>query len=55
MESSEISSLTLEGAAAALLIAVAYKLYRLKCHSESRCCGDAVHFDGENPGGQTSV
>ena len=55
MESSEISSLTLEGAAAALLIAVAYKIYRLKCNSHSRCCGEHVELEASNPGGQTSV
>ena len=46
----QVAEITLESAAAFLLVVVAWKLYRLKCRSESRCCGDALHFDGENPG-----
>ena len=50
MDESQISQLSLEAAASALLIAVAYKIWRLRCHSDSKCCGDAVHFSGDNPG-----
>ena len=50
MQDTDISTLTMESAAAALLLAVAWKLWRLKCHSESKCCGDKLHFDASNPG-----
>ena len=46
----EIAELTLESAAAFLLVVIAYKLYKLRCHSESRCCNDNVQFDASNPG-----
>tara|TARA_R110002111_G_scaffold39752_4_gene74780 strand:+ start:630 stop:881 length:252 start_codon:yes stop_codon:yes gene_type:complete len=44
MESSsihEIVTIGIEGAAVLLLVVVAYKLYRLKVHSKSGCCGEA--------------
>ena len=50
MDNSQITELTLESATAFLLVVVAWKIYKLKCHSESRCCGDALHFSGDNPG-----
>ena len=50
MDNEKIAEFTLESAASLFIVVCAYKLYRLKCHSESRCCGDSVHFDGENPG-----
>ena len=50
MNSDEVSTLTLESAAAALLLAVAYKVWRMKCASHSKCCGDQVEFQSSNPG-----
>ena len=55
MQNQDITEVTLESATALLLVVLAYKLYRLRCHSESRCCGDALHVDAENPGSPSQV
>jgi hypothetical protein len=36
---STYSSLGLEGAAVVLLIVCSYKLYKMKIHTRSKCCG----------------
>jgi len=41
---------TLEGAFAVLIIAIAHKIYKMRCSSSSDCCGDAVHIQTSNPG-----
>lgn len=48
MESSsihEIVTIGIEGAAVLLLVVVAYKLYRVKIHSKSGCCGEAFFLE----------
>ena len=49
-----ISGYTLEGAACVLLLAIAHKIYKMRCNSSSDCCGDAVHIDTHNPGSERS-
>lgn len=43
---------TLEGSCALLISIVAYKLYRLRCNTSSKCCGERfetdLHNDGQN-------
>lgn len=48
--SDNIATYTLESAACVLILAVAYKIHRMRCNSSSDCCGDAVHVDTHNPG-----
>ena len=50
MNFDEYGALTLEGSCALLLAVIAYKLYKLKCHSHSRCCGEHVDVELINPG-----
>lgn len=52
---SDFSTYTIESAVAVLLLSIAFKIYRLRCHSSSDCCGSNVHFDAENPGGNSNV
>ena len=49
---STYSSLGLEGAGVLLLVVCSYKLYKMKIHTRSKCCG----FVGEtlNRGGSSS-
>ena len=50
MEFDQIADLTLESSLGLFIIVVAYKLYRLKCGTHSKCCGDQLQVDLENPG-----
>ena len=50
MEDADISTVTLEGSAAVLILAIAYKVYRARCSSRSKCCGDHVEFQSQNSG-----
>ena len=55
MENTDISTITLESACALLLVAIAYKIYRVRCASKSKCCGDHVSFESENPGADNAA
>ena len=50
MEFDQIADLTLESSVGLFICILAYKLYRLKCGTHSKCCGDSLHVDMENPG-----
>ena len=50
MEFDQIADLTLESSLGLFIIVLAYKLYRLKCGTHSKCCGDQLQVDLENPG-----
>ena len=50
MNFEDAGALTLEGSCALLLAVVAFKIYRLKCSSHSRCCGEQVDVEMSNPG-----
>ena len=50
MEFDQIADLTLESSLGLFIIVVAYKLYRLKCGTHSKCCGDQLQVDLENSG-----
>ena len=50
MEFSDIVEVSAESAGSILLLVVAYKLFRLKCGTHSKCCHDQLSVDLENPG-----
>jgi len=45
---------TLESACALFISVLAYRLYRMRCNTSSKCCGDNVEADFHNSGG-TSI
>jgi hypothetical protein len=47
----ETTKYTLEGAVSLMVSVIAYKVWRLRCDSSSKCCGDAVEIDLHNGGG----
>ncbi len=49
----DISTITIEASCGLLIISVAYKIYKMRCNSSSNCCGEAIHIDTHNPGGQS--
>lgn len=49
----EWSDVTLEGVGCALLLVVAYKIYRMRVSTSSNCCDGAVLVESENPGNST--
>lgn len=56
MDFSEFSSVTtigLESAACLLLVVIAYKIYRMKIHSKSGCCGDRFVIETMNKAGSS--
>ena len=44
------SSYTIEGAFAILIMAIAYKVHRMRCDSSSRCCGESISIRAHNEG-----
>jgi len=56
MDFSELSSVTtlgLESAACLLLVVIAYKIYKMKIHSKSGCCGDRFVIETMNKAGSS--
>lgn len=50
----ELSKITLETACALLLLAVAYKIYKMRISSESDCCNDRFRLATANRGDSDS-
>lgn len=50
-----ILSAGLEGSAVILIAVIAYKIYKMKISTSSKCCGDAVEIATDNPGGENNV
>lgn len=50
----DYSTYTIEAAFAILIMAVAHKVYRMRCDSSSHCCGDnlavRMHNEGDGQG-----
>lgn len=43
---------SLEGACSLFISVLAYRLYKMRCNSSSKCCGDNIEADFHNDGGQ---
>jgi hypothetical protein len=41
---------TLEGACSLFITIVAYKIYKMRCNTSSKCCGDRFESDLHNDG-----
>jgi len=50
MADNNIGAYTLEGAFCVLILAIAHKIYKMRCDSSSHCCGEAVNFSSHNSG-----
>jgi hypothetical protein len=50
----EYSQYTIEAAIAILIMAIAHKIYKMRCDSSSHCCGDnlavRLHNEGDGQG-----
>lgn len=46
----DYSAYTIEAAFAVLIMAVAHKVYKMRCDSSSKCCGETVHVRMHNEG-----
>ena len=46
----DYSAYTIEAAFAVLIMAVAHKVYKMRCDSSSKCCGETVHVRAHNEG-----
>lgn len=54
--SGDVGQYTLEGAFCVLILAIAHKIYKMRCDSSSNCCGDAIKLQTHNSGeGQNQV
>lgn len=56
MDFNEVSNLTtigLEGCGCLIMITIAYKLYKMKIHSRSGCCGDRFVIETMNKAGSS--
>ncbi len=45
-----ISAYTLEGAFCVLILAIAHKIYKMRCDSSSKCCGENITLQTHNSG-----
>jgi len=50
MTDTDYTAYTLEGACSVLITILAYKIYKLRCNSQSKCCGDNIEADFHNDG-----
>ena len=50
MKSEEASTYSYEAAFAAVLMAIAYKIYKMKIGTHSKCCGEGLEITTNNPG-----
>tara|TARA_A100001015_G_C14669021_1_gene586112 strand:+ start:347 stop:523 length:177 start_codon:yes stop_codon:yes gene_type:complete len=55
MDLTTIAEVGLEGSVVILIITISYKLYRMKCGTHSKCCGDQFEMDLENAGQPNNV
>ena len=55
MQFQDLGEMGLKSAGGLFICVVSYKLYKLKCRSHSRCCGDQIEVDLENTGGQVEM
>jgi len=53
--SADYTLYTLEGSFACLILAISYKLYRLRCSSSSKCCQDSIMIQTFNPGSDVEL
>lgn len=56
MDFSDFSSVTtigLESAACLLIVVIAFKIYKMKIHSKSGCCGDRFVIETMNKAGSS--
>ena len=49
----QLGTLSLEGSVSLLIFVLAVKLYKMRVHTESGCCGDALLVTTGNPGSDT--
>ena len=49
----QLGTLTLEGSVSLLIFVMAVKIYKMKIHTQSGCCGDALLVTTDNPGSDT--
>ena len=50
MKTDEATTYTYEAGLAAVLFAIALKIYKMKCGTHSRCCGEGLEVTTNNPG-----
>jgi len=48
--SDNVGQYTLEGAFCILILAIAHKIYKMRCDSSSNCCGEALQVTTHNSG-----
>ena len=50
----DYTSIGLEGAGVFVVLVIGWKLYKMKCHSRSGCCGDRFMVETMNRAGSSS-
>lgn len=46
----DYSSYTVEAAFAVLIMAISHKIYKMRCDSSSKCCGESISIRAHNEG-----
>jgi hypothetical protein len=50
MATTDYTTYSLEGACALFITVLAYRLYKMRCNTSSKCCGDSIEADFHNDG-----
>ena len=53
VDAAQLGTLTLEGSVSLLIFVLAVKLCKMRVHTQSGCCGDALLVTTDNPGSDT--
>lgn len=51
----DYTAYTLEGACSLFIMILGYKIYKLRCNTSSKCCGDNIQADLHNDGDVENV
>jgi hypothetical protein len=50
----DILAYGVEGSVTVLILVIAYKIYKMRIHTHSGCCGDRIIIDTQNSGVQNT-
>ena len=53
ISAAQLGTLTLETSVSLFVFVLAAKIYKMRIHTQSGCCGDAILVTTDNPGSDT--
>ena len=53
ISATQLGTLTLEASVSLFIFVLAVKIFKMRIHTQSGCCGDAILVTTDNPGSDT--